>query len=225
MKLALLFIAVLSASCGKIEGIKGGSNLGQVRELQVSAISTGEALLYDRICQALTRKADKLETALPNSLSFDVVEKDCDKIQVLGAGAQPVRVEKTGTGEFQFRRQDSNALFVFPSVETTSFGLMKEICAGATQLPVVSGDSAKWVYTADPSNEDCPVKSNEVCLTFERGSKEPNTTNSYRVHTREFIRFNVELNGGKYGYYTHRKAFSTNNCDPGKFTETAVELR
>lgn len=223
MKFLLPILLVIAASCGKISGIEGSGAVGTVRTLQVNTISGSDALVFDRICQALTRKGAKLESALPNSLSFSVVENDCNK-NLVDSSTQAVRVEKAGTGEFQFRRQDTNALFVFPKVETSSFGFMKELCGGASQMPVVKNDSAVWV-SSSVSESDCPSKSNEVCLSVEYGSKEPNTQNGYRIHTRELVRFNVQLNAGNYGYFTYRRAYASNNCDLGKFTETQATLR
>lgn len=223
MKTALITLALLSVSCGKIE-TSGVSGLGGVRALAPQTISTSDNLIFDSICQALTTKSAKLQTTLPNALNFDVIEKDCNGSTVTFA-AQQVRVESTVNAGYQFRRQDTNGLFVFPSVETSDFGFMKEICAGASSLPYGRGATeAVWVSTGGFSTADCPDAPNEQCLLVEYGTKQ-GTTDAYLIHTVEHVRFNLLNTSGKYGYFTHRKSYATNNCDLGKNTESQASLR
>lgn len=222
MKHSLLPLALMIASCGKIDMGSTGA-LGTVRQLQTNNITTGEAVVFDQVCQALTKKGDKLSATLPNSLNFDVVEKNCDGGNVF-FGTQQVRVENTGSG-FQFRRSDNNTLFVFPEVETSSSGFMKEICGGASSLPVSRGSEVIWVSQAGFSNVDCPNAPSERCLMVEYGLKVDSGENLYRVHRRDFVRVNLTTSSGKYGYVTYRKSTAENNCDQGKSTVTTAELR
>lgn len=222
MKFAFIILSLLTLACGKIEST-GSAGVGGVRELQASAISTSDHLVFDSICQALTMKAQKLSAATPSALNFDVVEKDCDGNTVTFATHQ-VRVESTTSAGYQFRRQDTNGLFVFPSVETTDFGFMKEICAGASNSPYQRGQEAIWVSTGGFSNADCPGASNEQCLIVEHGSKQ-GTSNTYLIHTVEYVRFNLLRTSGKYGYFTHQKSLARNNCDEGKNTVSSATLR
>lgn len=223
MKFSILFVALLAVSCGKIT-TSGTAGVGGVRELVPVAISTSDAVTYDRICAALTAKDSKLNSSLPNSLVFDVVEKDCDGDTVT-FNTQQVRVEASGAG-FQFRRQDTNALFLYPNVETSDAGFMKEICDGtAKSLPFLRGSSeAVWVSPSGFSTTDCPNAGNEQCMVVEYGTKQ-GTTNTYVIHTVEYVRFNLLSTSGKYGYFTHRKSLATNNCDQGENTESEAKLR
>ncbi|MES2526884.1 MAG: hypothetical protein V4598_07340 [Bdellovibrionota bacterium] len=224
MKYALPIIAVLLVSCGEIKGMKG-SGIGQMRELSQLQISTSDSLTFDSICASLTKKSQKLTAALPNSLNFDVQEKDCDGKTVTFA-SQQVRVENGGSGGYQYRRTDTSSLFIFPNVETQDSGFMQAICSGsATTMPVLkSADEAVWISAAGVNSTDCPGAVGETCVLVESGSRE-GTTNNFRIHSREFVRFNLQATSGKYGYFTHRKAYTANNCDSGKNTESIATMR
>ncbi len=219
----LLLVALLSVSCGKIE-TSGTAGVGGVRELSSLAISTSDLVIFDQICQALTKKEQKLISSLPNSLVFDVSEKDCSG-KTVTFNSQQVRIETSTTG-YQFRRQDTNGLFLFPQVETSTNGFMKEICAGASKMPYSrSNDTeAVWVSTGGFSSSDCPNGPNEQCLVVEYGSRQ-GTSTTYLIHTIEYVRFNLLSTSGKYGYFTHRKSIATNNCDQGESTESQATLR
>ncbi len=224
MKYTFPFIALLFVSCGEIK-TNAGAGIGEVRALNPVAISTTDNLVFDSICSALTKKSQKLSSALPNALSFDVQEKDCEGKNVTFA-TQQVRVENNSSEGYQLRRQDTSGLFVFPAVETQDKGIMQAICSGtATALPAMrSTDEAMWISTAGYSSTDCPSASGEVCILVEYGARE-GTGNSFRIHTRDFVRFNLQSTSGKYGYFTHRKSFSENNCERGKNTESIATMR
>lgn len=222
MKFSLLFLTILSFSCGKID-MKTGGGVGQIRELQPLQISVGEQLTFDSICSGLTKKSQRFSSSLPSSLVFDVQEKDCDG-KTVTFGSQQVRVS-SGTNGYQFERQDSGGSFLFPNVETSDNGVMKEICGGVRSIPLVDGiGDARWISTTGFSSSECPSVSGEQCVVVETGSKQ-GTTNSYRIHTREVIRFNINANSGKYGYFTFRKKSADSNCDAGDSTESSATLR
>lgn len=223
MKYTIFLMALISVSCGKMK-TSGTAGVGGVRELSPLAITTSDGVIFDRICSALLAKDTKLKSSLPNSLVFDVVEKDCDGDTVT-FNSQQVRVEASGLG-YQFRRQDTNGLFLYPNVETPNAGFMKEICEGtASSLPYNRGSAeAVWVSTGGFNSTECPNAGNEQCLVVEYGTKQ-GTSNTYIIHTVEYVRFNLLSTSGKYGYFTHRKSLATNNCDQGENTESEAKLR
>lgn len=222
MKLTLFLLSVLAISCGKID-MKSGGGIGQIRELTPQAISVGEQLIFDSICSGLTRKSQRFSTSLPTSIVFDVQEKDCDG-KTVTFGSQQVRVSSSTNG-YQFERQDSGGSFIFPNVETSDSGVMKEICGGSRSIPVVDGNGdARWISTSGFSASECPSASGEQCVLVEIGSKQ-GTSTSYRIHTREVIRFNVNVNSGKHGYFSLRKKFADSNCDAGDNTEASATMR
>lgn len=223
MKYVIPLMAFMIVSCGEIKtGENGG--LGELRQLQSISIPMNDSLVFDSICASLTKKSQKLAAALPNALDFQVQEKDCEGDSVVN-GTQQVRVENSVAEGPQFRRQDTNGLFLFPNVETQDRGLMKELCSGsATSLPVMkSANEAMWIR-ASGFSKDCPNATSETCIQVEIGSRE-GTTDSFRIHTRQFVRFNILATSGKYGYFTHRKSFAENNCDRGKNTESSATMR
>lgn len=221
MKLTFILLTILTISCGKTD-MKTGGGVGQIRELQPLQISVGEQLTYDSICAGLTQKAQRFSSSLPSSLVFDVQEKDCDK-KTITFGSQQVKVT-SASGGYQFERQDSGGSFIFPNAETSDNGVMKEVCSGVQSMPLVDGTEARWISTTGFSSTECPSASGEQCVLVETGSKQ-GTTNSYRVHTRELLRFNVNANSGKYGYFSFRKKFADSNCDQGDNTESTATLR
>ena len=118
MKFSLLFLTILSFSCGKID-MKTGGGVGQIRELQPLQISVGEQLTFDSICSGLTKKSQRFSSSLPSSLVFDVQEKDCDG-KTVTFGSQQVRVS-SGTNGYQFERQDSGGSFLFVAHPSSRF--------------------------------------------------------------------------------------------------------
>jgi hypothetical protein len=218
--LAILTLITVTTSCGKIN-LQGKTGLGAVREIVSENISTSDHVSYDAICQALTTKGLKLDS-FRSPQTFDVEKKDCEgNPDTTLPAVQQVNIEPSTSG-YLFRRIDNNALFVFPSVETSQFGVMKEICGGATQMPIVNGGEARWIRTG--TFEDCKAVKNEQCVLVETGSKMENST-SYRVNTVEYIRFNLDRTSGKYGYYTHRKILASSTCEDNKKEEVTADLR
>ncbi len=218
MKFSLLLGLILASSCGRIENLKG---VGEIKDAKAYQISTSDHLIFDSICSSLTKKSQKLSAANPGVMTFDVLEKDC-KGETVTSGPQQVRIEANLSGGYQFRRQDTNGLFVFSEVETQNNGFMQSICGGsATQMPIVSGDEAIWISTGAGSR-DCPPAGNEECLLLEKGTK---TDGGYRILSREFIRINTQNNSGKQGYFTYRRSVAQGNCDKGDSKESSVTLR
>lgn len=222
MKYSLLGLSLLALSCGKIDLSTSSSGIGTVKQLQTASISTGDHLVFDSICQALVQKGQKLSLSQPSGMTFDVVQKDCDGNNVV-FDSQVVRVENSSG--YRFVNQTTNAAFVFPEVETSTSGIMKEICGGASSLPIISGSEAKTVSASGLSSADCPTASGERCLVVEYGTKVEGTTNSYKIYKKEFVRFNTVTTSGKYGYFTYRKSFSGSVCDQNKSVESQVTLR
>ncbi len=221
MKTTLILLLLFSVSCGKVD-MKTGGGVGQIRSIQPQQISVGEHLVFDSICAGLTKKAQRFASSLPSSLTFDVQEKDCDG-KTITFGSQQVRVEGS-SGSYTFARQDSGGSFIFPNAETTSSGVMKEVCEGAQSMPLINEGEARWVSTTGFSSSECPSASGEQCVLIETASKQ-GTGDSYRVHTREVVRFNVNANSGKHGYFMYRKKFADSNCDEGDNTEASASLR
>lgn len=218
----LFFVAgFLLMACGKIS--TSGTGIGEMRLLTVSSVATGDLLIYDSICSALTRKSQKLGSGLMN-LNFDVQIKDCDGNNVVFA-TQQVSVEPAN-GSYALREKASNSLFVFPKVETPSDGIFASIC-GKTDLKVpmiLDNKDAMWVSTSG----SCPSAGGEQCLTVELGSPSESTANGatyYKIHTREFIRFNLQPTNGKYGFFTYRRKLSDGACSGGKSSESIATWR
>ncbi|MFL5783290.1 MAG: hypothetical protein ACJ76H_01690 [Bacteriovoracaceae bacterium] len=214
----LAFILV-SVSCGKIENTNG-TGIGELRDVtKLSTASGSDNVTFDQICAGLTNKEPKLTSSPPN-LSFDVQSTDCDGKNVIFETEQVSVVNNPTTGP-QFINRNSNFPFVFPQVETTSAGVFAGLCGKTSrEFPVKVGNDYRWIR----GGGDCPGVSGESCVTVETASKDVNTT-YYRVHTREFIRFNITANTGKFGYFTYRRKLAESVCSFGKHTEDIVTLR
>jgi hypothetical protein len=216
--IAGLTFILFSVSCGKIENTNG-TGIGELRDIsKLSTASASDNVIFDQICSGLTNKEGKLTSSPPN-LSFDVQSTDCDGKNVIFETEQISVVNNSGGP--QFINRNTNFPFVFPQVETTAFGVFANLCGKASRtFPVQVGNDYRWIR----SGGECPAVSGETCVTVETASKDVNTS-YYRVHTREFIRFNVTANTGKYGYFTYRRKLAESVCAFGKHTEDIVTLR
>lgn len=214
----ILLSLTFASSCGKIDVSQTG--VGQVRSSVPQAISTDDVVVYDRICEALTRKGVLYGASIPAPVTFTLDRQDCDGVNS-GPVDQTVIVEASGGG-FQYRVQATNAAFVFPNVETSSSGIMQPFC-GAAQNPVTkqNGD-AIWI-TRSVSQGDCPTLSNEECVGFETGSP-TGGTNEFRIHTRELVRFNTLRTSSRYGLFTYRKAVSNIGCSDKKLSSSVSAI-
>ncbi len=219
MKILILLIsALILASCGKVDVSQSG--VGQVRSSQPQAISTDDLIVFDRICEGLTRKGLLYSGSIPAPVTFTLGRQDCDGVES-GPVDQTVIVESNG-GNFQYRVQSSNAAFVFPNVETASFGIMQPFCGGTNSLPIVkTNGEAIWI-TRSVSQVDCPTLSNEECVGIETGS--PSGAGEYRIHTRELVRFNVLRTSPRYGLFTYRKALSNIGCTDKKLSSSVSAI-
>lgn len=218
--LAFTFVVFLAASCGKVEVQTGMGGIGESRSISPIAVAGGDLQTFDQICAGLTNKAQKFTSALPN-LTYDVQSKNCAGVSILKETQQVSVVAEGQLPNYVLRNRTTNAPFVFPVAETSKDGVFAGIC-GKTSLtmPVLlNNGSAKWVR---PGGE-CPGASGEICVTVEVGAKDPNSE-FYRIHTREFIRFNVKNLDGKYGHFTYRRRQAEGVCDVSEFVEDIVNM-
>jgi hypothetical protein len=216
--LAISLMVLLFASCGKVEVQTGSGSIGELKGISPLTVPSGDLQTFDQICAGLTTKTGKFDTSAP-TLTYDVQSKNCDGENNLKESQQVSVVLLDGY--YQLRNRATSAPFIFPNAEGPKSGIFDGICGktGLTMPILQSNGSAKWVK---PGGE-CPGASGEICVTVEIGAKEPNS-NFYRVHTREFVRFNVQNLNGKFGHFTYRRRFSEGVCDVGDFAEDIVNM-
>lgn len=215
----VLFFLLIISSCGKIDIASTG--LGQERSSAEFAISTDDLVVFDRVCEALTRKVVLYSASLPSPMTYTVERTDCEGVSAAPVD-QSVAVENAG-GNFQLRVQATNAAFVFPNSESQVSGVMAPFCAGVAKLPLkkTNGD-ATWI-SRSVSSGDCPPSAKEDCFAIETGS--PSGKDEFKIHTREFIRFNVNKTSPRYGLFTFRKVSSANGCLGKQFSSTSATLK
>jgi hypothetical protein len=220
--LILLSLGLLVSACGATQVGQSNNSLGQTRSLAPLEVTsqTKDDLL--RICQALTTKNAMLNQYINAPFTFAVRKKDCDGKDVGVLSNVPVSVQRPVTN-YVFKRQADNVDFLLPDVETNEFGIVSPICSRLSnfQNPIVTGTGAIWVSTR-PSGADCTALGTEQCLMIETGVPQNNT---YRIVSREWIKFNVNYNQPNIGFYTYRKRVSATFCESGKFIQEEVTLK
>ena len=223
MKYAFLTAIFLTAvSCGKYEAVGTGS-IGE-------ALTDGGASLNPQvlstICSALSNKS---ASQLANSThTFATVQTDCNGGNVVAGALVPTVIQGSG-GNFYFKRQDNGMDFLFPEVDTTSFGVMSSICSSLanqqqlTSLNTLSNGDTQKVITSGISSSDCAPTSNELCVYFETGS--PNGAGSVIVHTKEWVRYKVNPQEAKVGFYSYRKKITKSYCSQNQFVTSQATLK
>ncbi len=211
MMKALLLVSslVFFISCTVEEAPTPKSNLGSVREfLQVPV--NGEEFAH--LCSKLEQKESRLPSlsTAQAEYNFSYSQKNCNQPELGPASEVAVTIDQLG-GNYFFRPV-GNVSFGFKEIETSTEGIMKEICANVRALtnPLMTGsNSAIWFRKINQDN--CRSDKNNICIKFEKGSVD--NYNRYAIHTEEIIQFS--LNGNNTGFFVKRYLSTLGNCSTG----------
>lgn len=192
----------------------------EVRSLD--PISVDDPMILSRInaiCGALLYKEGILNILTSNQYTFAYSQKDCGKSAGIPKNVT-VSIQDTGSS-YVFKSVNGDA-FGFSNVETSTSGLMKEICQSRTALtnPMQTASGAIW-FSTTPAKDDCESSSDGYCVQVERGSQYDG--NSYVIHTKEWMK--VQITGSNRGFFTDRKVVSTANCADGQSMERRAILK
>ena len=220
MKLVFVALFVIAGCVG--EETKTTTNGKEVRNYEPEPASDAVASRIQIICNALSYKQDRLGVLINTEYTFAYSEKGCSKSGKSSEAPKPVRVSIQRSNIDYVFKSINGETFNFSEVETSTSGMMKEICSNITGLmnPIqTSPTGAIWfdIYT---NNNDCASSSDAYCIQVKRGSVIDGT--SYAIHTNEWMK--VKISGTDKGFFTERKVASTANCPDGQFIQRSAQL-
>lgn len=221
MSKILLLALFLVVSCNEEKATS--DTVGNLRRFEQVALQAGDAKKVRAICAAMAAKEDILNILISNAneYHFQYAQKNCEDSKMPAMKTVVTTIQ--GFDPHYSFQSKNGVYFGFPMVETTSNGIMAEICTevfdGRTlESPMTTRSGAIW-FTTTTSTDHCKSSDKELCIHIQRGSHESN--NNYRIHTNEWMK--VAMSGSKRGFFTERKLVSTASCpDKKKFEKKAV---
>jgi hypothetical protein len=222
MKAIVAPMLLLALACGRIETGDQTRGVGQIVPMNAQPLSAQEASRIQGICQALAAKVARLDTTLPGTQTFAVIDRPCNGGTEVRADV-PVNVQRMGP-QFYYVNHFNGSSFIFPNVETPNSDLFAQLC-NAQGTPFNSYRKANGdivTVTTSSFSGNCPTTANQQCIQFQTATP---SGSSARVHTRELLRFNINPTDPMVGFYTFRSMVSENFCPQGRSFERIAELK
>ena len=220
---ALMLLAILS--CGKYT-VSGDSSLSTFKSMAPVIVAPGSRDFNDiqAICEAIQAKTTTIEALVSTAFSFTGTAKNCTDSSFSELPDSIVILTKE-LGSYKF--SEGNSLFYFSDVETSTEGILSQICAKLPNLASpISVDSNNLLYfsTTDISTSDCLAGNNEICIKIEKAIKSPTSKGDMgRIHTREWM--SVKVVQPRRGFFTYRKRISEASCTEGNFIGRTATLK
>jgi len=211
-------------SCGRVENTVSSSRIGEIRTVQsASRLSSTDQSNLQIICDALTRVQAVLPSAVNSTHSFLATQADCTGKKI-EEGTVSVVIQAASSG-FVFRRQDGLD-FLFPKFETSSQGELSTICTalgGSPTNPIFSSDGSATFFSTIGLSSDCPYVTGESCVLIEKAV--PDGELSYRITSREWIRFRLDPRIAKTGFFSFRRKVAQSYCPQGQSIKFEATLK
>lgn len=208
--LSLVLTLGFLVSCTEEQAPTPKSNLGSIREFLQTPVSGNE---FAYLCDKLEQKEGRLPSLSTAQVeyNFSYAQKNCADSQLGPASEVAVTIDQLG-GNYFFRPV-GNASFGFKEIETSTEGIMKEICANVRALvnPLMTGSSSA-IWFRRVNEGDCRTDKNNICIKFEKGVID--NYNRYAIHTEEMIQFS--LSGNTAGFFVKRYLNTVGNCGKGQ---------
>lgn len=226
MKTFLFLSLAVLAGCGKYE-LGNDADFDATLSVTPTEIAVGTSQ-YNRIkeiCDALAVKDVTLSSLVGQNFNFSQTSKKCEDQSFSAiADAQTTLVNQSG----QIKFSEGVNLAYFSEPETTTTGLIKEVCNRLNDLESpIKLDSVNLLYVSTDgiAGNDCTNISFERCIKFQKAVLETTTDKGPqgRVHTREYIRVKTAQDKPLVGFFSYRKLTSIGGCLEGKhFGRTAT---
>lgn len=222
MRILFILLLLVAVGCNKSNKNTKSNSLGKFTEFAPLEISPEDNNMISTICGALSNKEDTLSVLVNSGLeySFNYAEKNCSD-SAAGATKKIVTTIETQNSSYRFRSKDGSQ-FGFSEVETTTQGVMKDLCANLGRLssPMQSSSTGAIWFTTQSRSANCTTDSNGICIFIQRGSIAD--SQRYVIHSNEWIKFKV--NNERRGFFTERKLVTSIGCSGGKTFERLATL-
>ncbi len=162
------------------------------------------------VCKALANKENILNvlSSSGSEYTYSFSQKNCGEQVLPAAKDVVVKVGRSDNG-YIFKPKNGEA-FGFSDIETTSAGVMAEICkfGGTLESPITSGSTGAIWWTTFTASEHCSPGFGTLCVHLQRGNSVDGQR--YRIHTNEWIKF--KLFDSNEGFFIERKLISSAGC-------------
>lgn len=222
MSKILLLALFLVISCNEEKAAAPGS-VGENKKYEPLELNDADAQKVRTICSALANKEGVLNILVSNGneYHFKYAQKNCEDSKMPAMKSVVTSIQ--GFDPHYSFVPKNGVHFGFQNVETTSNGIMAEICdevfdGRELKSPMTVRSGAIW-FSTTTADEHCKSESKEYCIQIQRGNSSGN--NYYKIHTNEWMK--VALTGKNKGFFTERKLISSASCpDKKKFEKKAI---
>lgn len=224
MKYILLSIFILSfVSCMPEQVPEDSLSLSEVVRFEPLMVTVEDNERINAICSALLDKEDILDVIVTSGKEylFDYGQKGCQDSSFPSMKRVTTSIQRSEINYF-FRPKE-NDVFGFPDVETTTKGVLTQICANTQNLmnPMQTSSAGALWFTTFTSSEHCQSDAQGICIHLQRGS----VVNDfyYKIHTNEWLK--IKITNDNRGFFKERKLISTAACSGKGFIEKRASLK
>lgn len=216
MKYVSLLSLFALISCGEVH-VDGGTGVGELKSISPVVVESSQVQTLTTVCQAIARKSNAANALINTPVLFSYARKGCADEKLSTPADVPTTIQSV-YARFKFLKEDGSQ-FYFSDIETTNAGSLAEICSqlnvpGGIQSPIQNSNEYLYFSTTGVNNDDCPAIPNQQCVVLMRGSG--NGQGLAQIHTKEWVRINLETLQGREGFFTWKKDITTAGCATGE---------
>lgn len=224
MKIILLLNLILClVSCVPSESQDESFSLEGVIRFEPLEVTAQDSERIRLICNALLEKEDMLNIFVDSGREyvFDYGQKGCLETTFPPLKKVTTTIQRSEMN-YLFRARE-NDVFGFPDVETTSKGVLRQICANTQNLinPLQTSSSGALWFSTFTASEHCQSDAEGICIHLQKGNVVDDFY--YRIHTNEWLK--IKLTTDKRGFFSQRKLLSTLGCSENGYIERRAVLK
>ena len=217
----LLLLSLVS--CLSEQAPSDSLSLNEVVRFEPLMVTVEDNERINSICNALLDKEDILDVLVTsgNEYLFDYGQKGCSESSFPALKRVRTTIQRSEMN-YLFRPKE-NDVFGFSDVETTTKGVLTQICANTQNLmsPMQTSSSGALWFTTFVASEHCQSDAEGICIHLQKGSVVDDF--NYKIHTNEWLK--IKITNGKRGFFTQRKLISNAPCTGKGFVEKRATLK
>lgn len=210
MKVFIFSALLILSGCGAYTVPEA---VGGLKSTNALVIDENQKNQIKAICDAIAQKTLSSATLVGSQAVFGYSTKVCTGTNLGPELTIPTTIQ-SGPNGYRFSLPGGSN-FYFADIETTDTGSLASICAELKKpeelaSPIVTGNEYLYYTTVSVSTSECPVVQNQTCIYLQKGSLDIEGFAS--IHTKLWIRINLESKFGRLGYFTLKKELTTMGC-------------